>query len=94
MTTKPNDGWAAFPSITTFFSDKTGEYELERFIPGMSLRDYFAAQALTGIMSITYGGSSTVTHKITGKENVIAKDITNVAYEIADCMLAERGKEK
>jgi len=46
-------------------------------IPGMDLRDYFAGQALVGILSC-YG---------VGDEN--AKD----AYVIADAMLAERKEQ-
>ena len=44
---------------------------------GMSLRDYFAGQALSGIMS----GSSRTNFEIVSKE----------AYKLADHMLARRG---
>lgn len=44
---------------------------------GMSLRDYFAAQALTGIVSLGLGTWS----QVTGAEN---------AYLLADAMLSAR----
>ena len=47
---------------------------------GMSLRDYFAAQALAGILANPAG----VTDEFT------TKDIVSAAYRYADLMLAER----
>lgn len=48
---------------------------------GMSLRDYFAAKAMQGIIMTE---NFTPTHKLAAKK----------AYEIADSMLAERSREK
>ena len=49
--------------------------------PGMSLRDWFAGQAMSGLLAAnaTYAGS-------TGNHPALAKD----AYTTADAMLAER----
>ena len=68
---KPNDGGPAFPCTDAkgFVSD------------GMSLRDYFAGQALAGLLAFP------------GKDfpsSVIALG----AYDVADAMLAEREKER
>jgi len=50
---------------------------LEHEIPGMELRDYFAAAALQGILAKTFG------------ENMIA-DVCSKSYEYADAMMEER----
>ena len=49
----------------------------DKFNPGMTLRDYFAGQALTGIMA---------------KENSRNIDIAKLSYEIAEKLLIERQK--
>jgi hypothetical protein len=46
---------------------------------GMSIRDYFAATALNGILAKSFG------------ENMV-KDACYKAYEYADAMLAERSR--
>jgi hypothetical protein len=48
---------------------------------GMTLRDYFAAKAMQGLMS--------------ARNPILTKiaDIAEGAYEMADAMLAERSKE-
>ena len=45
---------------------------------GMSLRDYFAAKAMQGLLAVEL------------KPDVENEDIAEVAYAIADAMLAER----
>lgn len=50
-------------------------------LPGMSLRDYFAAAALPGLMAPTFSYTLEV-----------RKHTARQAYEIADAMLAERAK--
>ena len=52
-------------------------------IDGMSLRDYFAAKALQGLLSYTYAAD-----RFRGDLKVAAIE----AYEIADAMLEERKK--
>lgn len=67
MMTQRNDGGPAFPLE---YSQVTS--------PGMTLRDYFAAKAMQGLVQ-TLTNSSTTT-------------IVVEAYEFADAMLAEREK--
>lgn len=69
---KINDGGAAFPQLRI---TPTGHYSESA---GMSLRDWFAGQALTGILA----------HGSVGNH----ADIASNAYRFADAMLAERAK--
>lgn len=70
---KPNDGGPAFPALYPI-EDETGRL-------GMSLRDWFAGQALAGILANT----ALVDTKA-------AKWVAQYAYEIADALLIERDK--
>ena len=67
-------GGAAFPIS---HSNEPGAYEAET---GMSLRDWFAGQALAGLLADT---------------NVLgsAPEVANAAYRFADAMLAARKAE-
>lgn len=66
--TQTNDGGPAFPS------DRFSEL-------GMTLRDWFAGQALVGLLS---------DHEV----DVNANTFASISYELADAMLAERAKER
>ena len=57
---------------------------------GMTLRDYFAAKAMQGII----GNSELLKHAIDGRMNVqlLAHNSSAEAYLIADAMLRERYK--
>lgn len=72
------DGGPAFPCE-----------EIKQAIPvwhnGMTLRDYFAGQALAGMASLYLQAS--------GTSDEIARANAKVAYLMADAMLAERGKK-
>lgn len=70
MTKKP-DGGSAFPIDTTFSSSR-----------GMTLRDYFAGQALAGWLA-SFGEDSAL-------ENM--SGISELMYAQADAMIAERDK--
>ena len=61
----PDDGGPAFPS-------QNGHY----FEPGMTLRDWFAGQALAGMLDRAYG--------------IKCEIIAARSYEMADAMLAAR----
>jgi hypothetical protein len=76
MKTQQNNGGPAFPYRE---EDGQGGYEQHQ---GMSLRDYFAAQALVGMLS-------------EGRSNSNAKHwMPEEAYELADAMLAAREASK
>jgi len=74
-----NGGGPAFPSSNKV---RLGDYETNGH-PGMSLRDYFAAHALQGL----------IVRKLDDLSVVINGDMyANVAYSLADAMIAEREK--
>ena len=75
--TNPNDGGPAFPR-----PDERGPYGegIREGCDGMTLRDWFAGQALAGVMA--YCGS----HGIGWG----CGDIASRAYEASDAMLAAR----
>lgn len=66
-----NDGGPAFPIL----------YD-DLCVTGMTLRDYFAAAALQGLLADEIAGYSTFS------------DFAEGAYGFADAMLAERAKTK
>lgn len=71
-----NDGGPAFPQ-------NWEEGDRAQFInPGMSLRDWFAGQALAGLVPV--GNPMTVNNRPVA--------IEQAAYILADAMLAERAK--
>ena len=75
MTGKINDGGPAFP-CETIGTDDHGEYRIPA--QGMSLRDYFAAKVLQGLMA---------------SPNLQVTDYMRIAedaYEQADAMLKAR----
>ncbi len=67
------DGGPAFPS---------DHGELSGHADGMSLRDYFAAAAMTGLWTDP------------ASKELSSSDIAQVCYYMADAMLAERAKQK
>lgn len=64
--------------------DSSG-YGLPMRDPGMTLRDWFAGQALTVLLGSLAGVAST--------HEGLLKSYARQAYEYADAMLAEREKE-
>ena len=75
MSTTDNDGGPAFPVM---WQDRGGMVA----VPGMTLRDWFAGQALVGLLSGQYKEQSH--HNLT--------EIPAEAYLIADAMLEAREK--
>lgn len=71
------DGGAAFPRAGQLGPDKAVDY------PGMTLRDYFAAKAMQGILASFAGLASSLP-----KPESVAAD----AYAQADAMLAARSQ--
>jgi hypothetical protein len=93
MNTQPNDGGLAFPQpmIDHPVHGPLFPESIASNCCGMSLRDYFAAAALQGILSnheLLLNLDEMVPEK--GTRHVAALS----AYALADAMLAARGKEE
>ena len=95
MSTPINDGGPAFPCAKEIsrkdevdIDSRTVFYDVPQYqhFPGMTLRDYFAAKALT----LTW----VVEHKfpLNGREPTY-ESVAQKAYLMADAMLAERSKK-
>lgn len=80
---KVNDGGSAFPRRKIL--DDMGIVDIYGDTGGMSLRDWFAGQALAGLLAFP----GTIEGDETKYGNVTAK----VAYEIADAMLKSRSEQ-
>jgi hypothetical protein len=78
-----DNGGSAFPEIVTELNFHTHEYENTHSIGGMTLRDYFAAKAMQGLMRDVAWDYSR------GHCNA---ELVSRAYIIADQMLNERNK--
>ena len=81
MSDNIKDGGPAFPHETQGVSTQGNTFK--RTETGMSLRDYFAAAALTGMMTDLASWPS--------DENDIANMASKAAYHVADAMLKARG---
>ena len=88
MSEQRKDGGPAFPVIPP--ADYRGGSQAGYPYPddGMSLRDWFAGQVLSGIMSAVCDG----THTTKRGDETPPRFIARTAYGIADAMLAERAK--
>ena len=74
----------AFPSEQGTHQDGTWN---QTYDPGMSLRDYFAGQALAGLCSAQDKNG------IWQGDNEAAAEAAEAAYELADWMMEERERE-
>jgi hypothetical protein len=72
MSNEKNDGGPAFPEMCN-----------NQIVPGMSMRDFFAAQALEGVMRLVQENHTLVMN---------LTDIARIAYEQADAMLKARAQ--
>lgn len=81
MSTLPKDGGAAFPVPPERLNNFNGDPHWSFPNPGMSLRDYFAAAAIQGMLASSSPGQFS------------EADYAGAAYAQADAMLAERNKE-
>ena len=77
--TETNNGGPAFPGCVRNSAKKLTRH------PGMTLRDYFAGQALTGIMGPNYDWFTSGTEK--GSRT---HEAASFAYSLADAMIAAR----
>ena len=83
MSNQINDGGSAFPCV--YYSEPIGSIGPQLTIKGgMTLRDYFAAAALQGLL-----GNSEF-HVETDVESEIPNAIATYAYQAADAMLKAR----
>jgi hypothetical protein len=86
MSTPINDGGPAFPELPSY-GTPTGTISINTK-PGMSLRDYFAGQALAGYLALPEPGQAPPLTKWSHK--IIAEG----CYMMADAMLAVRAGTK
>jgi len=87
MSATPNDGGPAFP--LNGHVDSAGNF-VELPTEGMTLRDYLAAAALTGLLS-AYGSHA---KKDSDGALMISASVARAAYDTADAMLAERNRKE
>lgn len=80
---KINDGGPAFPRPSTVWNLPDGRQTGTEDQTGMTLRDWFAGQALAGMASISLDDGDMV---------MGWADMAKAAYTAADAMLAERAK--
>lgn len=78
---KVNDGGPAFP--VPRYVDRDGPIE------GMSLRDYFAAQALSAALV----GATGLGTLPAAQRHTLFAEMARLTYEAADAMLAARAKD-
>jgi hypothetical protein len=81
MTEKPYDGGLAFPGNRLEKSDDEAGVYYRADHPGMTLRDWFAGQAIMGLCA------DPSNHELFDSHEDAAKS----AYFIADAMIAARG---
>ncbi len=62
------------------------------WIPGMTIRDYFAAKAMQGFIS-NNNALSGIKSAASANKSKIAPWIADMAYEMADAMIEQRNKE-
>jgi hypothetical protein len=85
------DGGPAFPGVLTNYQLATGQRTVETGQNGMSLRDYFAGQALIGI--VAGAASDTLVSKEDHEQGLACGLVAGMAYELADAMLAARTRD-
>ena len=77
MSQQQDDGGPAFPTETVEYGNGNFKYGKK----GMSLRDYFAGQAITGLLAVVSGSKTDEAY------------FANHSYKIADAMLEARTKQ-
>lgn len=90
MSGKPDGG----PANPTFPGQYDDNGTWNEGAPGKSLRDWFAGQALTGLVSAMQDEKARKLTRINASASGIGgkEQIAAAAYEYADAMLAERAK--
>ncbi|MCP5040913.1 MAG: hypothetical protein GY944_07765 [bacterium] len=77
-----NDGGPVFPALAETVRTEDSDRPWD---DGLTLRDYFAGQALQGYLA-SYPSDNDPAQRAVG--------LANAMYEIADAMLAERGRDE
>lgn len=85
MATTHDNGGPAFPAMG---NDMSG-HGMIGHVPGMTLLDYFAGQALSGLMA--YPGDD---RRGSWNNNASDECVASKAYELAATMLAEKERRK
>lgn len=79
-----NNDIAMFPILEFTLNDTTGEITHHKYASdGMTLRDYFAAKAMEGVLA----GDHPITHEY-NMNDLLAE----ASYKVADAMLKARNK--
>jgi hypothetical protein len=91
MAEKRDDGGTAYPTYREAEFD-SGAHCLVEHTPGMTLRDWFAAHALTGLFAMEANPriGDSVEPFTAGKHE---SDCARTAYALADAMIAERNRQ-
>ncbi len=91
MSEEINDGGTAFPRFRLSGEYVEGMlYTIDGVEKGMTLRDYFAAAALQGMMSSPHHLSEDHDKGSVAERNT--KNFSRKAYAMADAMISERKK--
>lgn len=80
---KINDGGPAFPVHEPMDMRPANETEMKRLASGMTLRQFFAAHAVSGVLHMVATGQ----HELGVVRPTGAAGIAHSAYEIADAMI-------
>ena len=89
---KKPDGGPAYPVTSEDIARTCGlSYEQSA---GMSIRDWFAGQALAGMCAGLTGFSDDPTAKAAGIITNRPRDLSEIAYTYADAMLAARERKE
>lgn len=86
MSRSINDGGPAFPheGFKADYEIGKGPVQIPHIFSGMSLRDWFAGQALSGLCA---------NEKVLAADGGFTETNFKVCYQMADAMLAARNKE-
>ncbi len=74
----PKDGGPAFPRTHSEAEGPVGSMDAQK---GMTLRDWFAGQAISGLTA-------------NARFSNTARDVERLSYEIADAMIEEKAKRE
>jgi len=89
-----NDGGPAFPESRHETVDEPGHWgkTVTRHFSGMTLRDYFAGQALTTFVVMVNGHRMLLNNISEEEKQAIVTHHAEMAYRMSDAMLAAREK--